>query len=298
MSADDEPELDGPTQSGPSGADGTLETPDDRPGGSEPTDPEDDSTHHADADQSVIDDFVDNAATLLDRGDEVLPLVWTAIFVMAAIPVSWKLLQGHSAVGFTTDIDVATLLVEVGFHATAVVLLAASLPLARTYLLGDEPGPQTVGSGLEVISDHLGDAFVVGIAYYLCVTVGLALCILPGLLAAGYLTPALYMATARDESTFRALLKGPKQLSENSGLFAVVYLGCFAVFIGITLALGALITWGGGPEGVAEMAADPLFFVGASLAAILVAALGYLLYVAMVSIFVTIESRETGQPIR
>ncbi len=274
------------TANEPVGTDGVVDDPQAEP----------EQTSPPDADPPGIDDFLDNSRRLLRRSDEVLPFVWIAIVMVLMVPSMTKIMQGYDPMQtLQLEIDVWLLATEMLAHLGAVVLLTLSMPLARAYLLEDE-GPQTIGGGLEMMARYFPAALALSALYYMIVFAGLLMCIIPGLLAAALLLPALYMGAVRDESVLRAFLKAPGQLGDHSRLFAPVYVGFIAVLFGVSLALGTAIQTAGGVDEI--LAHGLVAILGFSLAFIAVTAVAYLLYIGLLAVFVTIEAYDTGAEIR
>ena len=272
-------------QSEPPGADGVVDTPQ--------------QEEQAEAAEAGVDEFVDNTRALLEQSGHVLIFVWVAIVLVMSMPVLWKITQGYDLLQpFSFDMELAVLLVEFGCHAVAIALFTLSLPVGRAYLLGEGEGPKTFGEAWTVASNHLEDAVLIAVLYYVAVVVGLMLCIIPGLFAAVYLLPTLYLAAARGEPTLRALLKGSTQLGRHSNLYVFIVVGLGAVFIGTSVILGLVANHAGGIEEMAEMAAEPLSMIFFSLGFLVITVVLFLLYIATLGVFVTIEAAETGQKTR
>ncbi len=248
--------------------------------------------------EAGVDEFVDNTRAILKQSGHVLIFAWVAIVLVMSFPVLWKITQGYDPLQpFAFDLGVATLLIELGCQALAIALFTMSLPVGRAYLLGEGPGPRTFGEAWEVAARHLDDAVLIAVLYYVAIIGGFMMCVIPGLIAAVYLAPALYLAAARGEPTIRALLKGSAQLGRHSNLYVFIVVGLGVVFFGTALALGLAIDKVGGFDELAAAAADPLsmvLFIGGYIA---VATLLFFLYIATLGVFTTIEAAETGQAV-
>ena len=267
----------------PPGADGVVDDPE----------AEDDAdSPGADDHNAGVDMFLDNAKRLFKNGGEDLLLIWVGIVILMALPAAWKLAHGYDPFApFSFETDTAALVVELVSHAGAVVLFVGSLPMARDFVIDyDEENPPA----FDDLFDHIVDAAPAALVYYGIVVLGLMMCIIPGVLAAVYLAPALYLTTARDESMLRAFMKAPGQFSNYSHLYAIVVVGGIGTLFVISLALGMAISSIGGTEAVAEAAGDPLMVVGFSLGFIVATAMLYVFYVGMLAIFTTIDIDETG----
>lgn len=278
-----------PTRSAPPGADGDPGHSEDSAGDGEP------SESKSVSGDPGVDDFLDNTKKMLQRSGEVLPFVWVAIVLLVSTPTLVRIAMGFDPFQpFAFEMGTGVVLLEFGCHAAAVALFTLSLPVARAYLIADDGGPQTFAAAFSIVGDHLDDAVLIAAIYYVCVMVGLMTCILPGLFAAVYLAPALYLAAARGESTLAALIKGSSQLGRYSNLYAVIVVGLFAVFLAVSFALSIGLAGAGSTDEFATLAAQPLSMLLFSIGYIVVTAVLYFVYIAAVSLFVTIETAETS----
>lgn len=265
--------------------DGTLVK---RPAGAKPEKP-------------TAEDLWETSRTLFTRGSEVLPFIWIAVFILWMMPLVIKLMLGIDPFN-PWDSDLGLELGSLGFQVLAVTLLAASFPIARSYLLGAEEGPRDLGSATDALMENMVTAFPVGLLFSVAVFGGLMLCILPGLLAAAYLAPVLYLATARKTSLFRSFLRAPSQITGYSHFFAIIFSTWFLFFFitAVLAGLGLTASGAGGGLGqldVSQLDFTPFFLAGFILGFIFNAAFYYCLYIGLTAAFITIESHETGEPL-
>ena len=282
---DDFHDLSMPSQlDGPPGADGDVDLPHDDDGQAPPKQP-------AASSKPGVDAFVDNTGALLRRSSDVLPYVWIAIVIVGLVPVMWKLAQGYDPLNpFSFEFGWSIFIVELLCQIAALTLLAASFPVAKACLLSDDDHVRTLDGGTDILFDHLLTALPLAIAYYLAVMIGLMACILPGLFAALFLLPALYMGTASKESIFRSFLKAPGQISAHSTLYAIVVVGYMVALFLISLAIGLAFTSLVPGGDLSAAITDPLFVVAFSLGFIAVTTIQYFFYIALAGLFITTET--------
>ena len=295
---------------GPPGADGDLDSHHNEGGDWDATDnadappPASDSTEQSEnhrpepsaesgSQQTGVDAFVDNTATILRRSTDVLPYIWIAIVIVGLIPTMWKVGHGYDPLDpFGADFELSIFAVEIFCQVTALTLLAAAFPVGRACLFSDDEHVRTFDGGTDVLFEHLLDALPVAIIYYVAVMAGLMMCIAPGLFAAVFFLPALYLATTRQESLLKAFLKAPVMINRHSTKFAILIVGFlianFLAAMAAVFAFGALV-----PDGdLGAALTNPLFMVVVSLATIIATAVSYFFYVALIGLFVTAEEGE------
>lgn len=257
-------------------------------------------------DETEIDDIDDGnppdlellwkrGKTLFQASTEVLPFIFLAACALWMTPTIMKLYLGIDPLTLW-EIDWVVELMGVPFRILAIAVLTASFPMARQYLLDDEGGPTTFGSGLDCLAQDLPRAFPVAVSYCLLVAVGLGLCLLPGLFAAAYLAPALYLATARGIPLVSSLRQAPQKVSDHSNLFVVVYGGFVAFLTVLTLSIGTTVASRGvtGVERIdfAQLATNPVVATVAIAAFVVTTAFFYCAYIALAATFVTIDDYE------
>lgn len=275
----------------PAGADGTVDDPK-----AKPADAADPAKGGGDGDKPGIDEFVDNTKALFVRGEEVLPFTWAAIVILLMLPTMLRIIQGYDLTNvYNLEFSLTLFAAEVVCHVFAVVVLAMSMPVGRAYLLDDNDDWPGGNDPLGIMFDKFPHALTMGGLYYGIVLVGLMMCILPGVLAAGLLLPALYLNVVRDESMLRACLKAPDMLSEHSRLFAPVFVGFLVLFVAGSITLGMMFQWAGGLDEL--LGVGVLAILAFSLGFIIITAVAYVLYIALLAAFVTIDAYETGAAI-
>ncbi len=280
-----------PSRTEPEDTDGTVDS-------SEGTD---DIDAHRQADpedlKPQVEDLWANITDLFSRSSEVLPFLWVAAFILWMMPVVIKLLLGFDPLdpwGAPLWIDLSGLI----FRVAAVVLVTASFPIARSYLVGGKSGPTNLDEGFTQLGENFSAALPVSILYSVLVVAGLMTCIVPGVFAALYLAPVLYLVSTKTESLGQALLSAPRKITGYSHLFAGILVSGLAFYFVVSIVAG--MTLAPTSSGVvfvhhidfSVLLANPLFVVGVTLGFIFVTAFNYCFYLAMTAAFITIDIHE------
>ena len=226
----------------------------------------------------------DGVATLLGP--------WLAIalvdFGFVAISIGALLIAGSAEP--TTGVGVFIQLLTIVQVVAVMTLRVALLNTLRDVALG---GPTAVGNLGAVVNDvrrRLGASFVITVVVGLIVSIGMVLCILPGLVALFFLAFAPYLVVARDMAVMESLRESARWAAREWMLLltalvvAVVAVAALMMAAGVASAVGLRPSTGIAVGLIGGWAVNTL--------------VGYLAFLWWGAVYVTAESRQQIQSLR
>ncbi len=244
------------------------------------------------SESTALQSLVQNFGRLGRDGMSSLLAPWLVIaaidFGFVAISIAAVWIAGTADP--TTGVGVLMQLVGVVQVVAVMTLRVALLNTLREVAFGGPGSMDRLGAVVGDVRRRLGPAFVITVVLGIIVSIGMVLCVLPGLLALFFFAFAPYLVVSRNYEIVESLRESAKWAAREWALIlsalvvAVIAAGAIMVVTGIISAVGLRPTM-----------AVPVGLVGAW---VLNTVVGYLAFLWWGAVYVTAESRQQLETLR